>query len=201
MSLEIPFFLRGSEGSVTVDYGANEDPHRWGYDLLGLPYKVGVSKGFPVVRASVSFPGEGYAGAMGWIQVLRYGGGQLEGETAEVDQPPQHSEANTPYCYWGIHPTFFDAPSTIYGGVTWVADAFLAASPDALMSRTVEPICGFRWGYTTSRRPPGILPPETLPTTAWEPARATLRERYPAWNFLPNRAGNPQNPVDVDVPS
>lgn len=186
--LTIPFRLRGFDGLVTVDHQTNEAPRRWGYHLLGLPYDPGVAEGFPVVGASVSFPGGGYAAAMSWIQILRYGG-ELGEEVVEVDQPPQHSDAGTPYCYWGICPFFFDAPSTVREGVTWTADAFLAASPDALMSRTVQPVCGFRWGYTTRQRPPVILPVEALDADAWEPARTVLRERYRTWNFLAGWAG------------
>ena len=145
-----------------------------------------------MVRASVSFAGEGYAGAMGWIQVLRYGGGDLGDERAEVDLPPQHQDANTPYCFWGIRPAFFDAPSMPHRDVTWKAEAFLATSPDALITRTVRPICGFRWGYATTREPPRILPPESLDLAAWELVRPTLRERYPAWDFLPARPTPPR---------
>jgi hypothetical protein len=185
VGLTVPFGLRGSEGSLAVECGVNGDPRRLGYHLLGLPYDLEVARGFPVVRASVSFPGEGYAGAMGWIQVLRYGSGGLGDERIEVDLPPQHQDSNTPYCFWGIQPTFFDAPSTPHEDVTWTAEAFLATSPDALMTRTVRPICGFRWGYATTRKPPQILPPESLDRGAWEAARPTLRQRFPAWDFLP----------------
>jgi len=128
----------------------------------------------------VSFPGEGYAAAMGWIQLISYGGG----EVVEVDHPPQHSDVATPYCYWGVRPSFFDAPSTTHEGVTWVAEAFLATSPDTLMTRTVQPVCGFRWGYATTRNPPELLPVEKIGAAEWETARAALQERYPDWDFL-----------------
>lgn len=168
-----------------VDCQVNEAPHRWGYHLLGLPYDPGIAEGFPVVRASVSFPGEGYAAAMGWIQLVRYyGGGEIGDEVVEVDHPPQHSAARTPYCYWGISPSFFDAPSMAQEGVTWAAETFLTASPDALMTRAVQPVCGFRWGYTTRRNPPELLPVEPLDEKAWEPVRAELQGRYLDWNFL-----------------
>ena len=181
--------MRGLDGRVTIDREVNEAPRRWGYHLLGLPYNAGTAEGFPVVRASVSFPGEGYAGAMGWIQLLRYGGGEVRGEVVEVDHPPQLSDAGTPYCYWGICPSFFDAPSTTLEGITWVAEVFLTASPDAVMTRTVQPVCGFRWGYTTTRNPPELLPVEQIGAGGWKTARAALQERYPDWDFLPDWAG------------
>jgi hypothetical protein len=34
----IPFRLRGVEGQVTVQYGVNEDPVRWGYTVLDLEW-------------------------------------------------------------------------------------------------------------------------------------------------------------------
>lgn len=131
----------------------------------------------------MSFPGDGYTAAMGWIQLLRYGGER--DEVVEVDLPPQLSDANAPYYCWGMCPTFFDAPSTTREGVTWTADTFLTASPDALMTRTVQPVCGFWWGYTTQQRPPGVLPIELLDAKAWNPVRAELKAHYPGWDFLP----------------
>jgi hypothetical protein len=188
MGLTIPFHLRGYDGLVTVEPEVNRDPRRWGYHLLGLPYDAVVAEGFPVVQASVRFPGEGYAAAMGWVQVIRYGSGPGDGAVA-VDQPPQHQEAATPYYCWGTNPTFFDAPSTTRRGIAWRAEAFLATSPDALMTRTVEPLCGFRWGYTTRQATPEILPVEPIGDEAWRVVISTLRERYPGWKFLDWRDG------------
>lgn len=71
---KISFQLRGREGRVTVEYGVNDDPSRWGYHLLGLNFDAEVARGFPVIEARVAFGGEGYAGFLGWIQVVRYGG-------------------------------------------------------------------------------------------------------------------------------
>ena len=186
MGLVLPFSLRSFDGLVTVDYGANEDPRRWGYHLLRLPYDTAVAEGFPVLRATVSYDGEGYAAAMGWIQVIRYAGdGVGEDEVVEVDHPPQLSDAGTPYYCWGTRPSFFDAPSMTREDVTWIADAFLVASPDALMTKTIQAVCGFRWGYTTRRQPPELLPVEPTGAGAWESATVVLREHYPAWNYLP----------------
>jgi hypothetical protein len=35
-SVSIPFPLRGVEGKIHVRYGVNDDPRRWGYEVLGL---------------------------------------------------------------------------------------------------------------------------------------------------------------------
>lgn len=183
MSLTLPFRLRGHDGFVTVEHEVNRDPGRWGYHLLGLPYDASVAEGFPVVQASVQFPGEGYAAAMGWIQVLKYGSGP-EHEAVVVDRPPQHENTATPYYCWGTNPTFFDAPSTTQKGITWRAEAFLTTSPDALMTRTVQPLCGFQWGYSTRQTPPELLPVQPVGGSGWGSVRSKLRERYPTWEFL-----------------
>ncbi len=65
------FSLRGREGSATVTYRGNEDPERWGYGLLELPWPSSLATGLPVLEVDVSTPLEGYGGVMGWIQVVR----------------------------------------------------------------------------------------------------------------------------------
>lgn len=88
MDLEIPFRLRGRDGKVVIEYGVNDDPERWGCHLLGLPYDYGVARGFPVVRASVEYEGEGYGAVTAWIQTVRYRIADGD-EQVEVDKPPQ----------------------------------------------------------------------------------------------------------------
>ena len=65
-----PFELSGRAGEVVVSYGENEDPVRWGYDLLGLDFPLEVSQGFPVFRADVTYDRDGYAAVLGWVQVV-----------------------------------------------------------------------------------------------------------------------------------
>lgn len=186
--LSLPFRLRGRDGRVEVEYGANEDPERWGYGLLGLGHPAEKARGFPICRASVDYAGEGYNAAMAWVQVIRYGA-ENEGETVLVDTAPQLAEAGMPYYAWGPNPSFFDAPSMPKRGVAWMANTFLVKSPDALMSRVVEPLCGFAWGYTTRDEGPAeLLPLTPAEPAAWAPTRAVLRERYPSWSFGPTWA-------------
>lgn len=185
--LRVPFRLRELDGSVSVEIAANEDPRRWGYPLLGLDYPPEKALGFPVCRASVAYLGEGYGAFMAWIQIVRYHAGDGE-ETVLVDTAPQLSGSGMPYYAWGTNPSFFDAPSTTQGGTVWMADAFLTASPDALMTRAIEPLCGFSWGYTTPGERPNLLPPVPVEPAAWSSARSVLTTRYPSWNFGPSRA-------------
>jgi hypothetical protein len=141
-SIAVSFELRGFDGLVTVDRLANEDPQRWGYRLLGH-FPMEQPLGFPVMWASVSSPAKGYRAAMGWIQLVYYGEETEEREVA-VDQTPQYADSDTPYAIWGFCPRFFDAPSIQQSGIRWVAEAFLATSPDTLMTKTVVPVSGFR---------------------------------------------------------
>jgi hypothetical protein len=89
-----------------------------------------------------------------------------------------------PYVYWGPCPPFFDNPFTTTRGVHWIADAFLVASPDTVMTRVVQPICGFSWGYSTEEAETRALPLVNIDPAAWPAACAILRPQYPDWQFL-----------------
>lgn len=94
----IAFARRSAEGGVTITYSANNDPARWGFDLLGLSFGAEVARGFPVVQAKTSFPREGYAALLGWAQVVDYavvrGGIPDERVWVVPDVRPQAREAN-----------------------------------------------------------------------------------------------------------
>jgi len=181
MELTIPFSIRDDEGEVRVSYGVNEDPARWGNLLLGFDALPDPGKGFPTCSASVTFGGEGYASVMGWIQILRFTGAS---NGVLVDQPPQLERTDMPYVYFGPNPSFFDNPFTDQRGVHWVAEAFLVISPDAVMTRVVQPVCGFSWGYSTEGERTAALPLAQIDATLWLAACEVLRERYPSWTFL-----------------
>ncbi len=148
--LSFPFELRGVSGTINVRYGVNDDPRRWGYEVLDLAwYQEDLVRGFPVLEASVDHPAEGYAAEMGWVQVVRYqvADAGSEEDTTVFDVPPQLSETDTPYLAFGVRPTMFDAPAIGAREVTWRASTFLTYTPDALLSRVVSPLRGFTWGY------------------------------------------------------
>lgn len=147
------------------------------------------ARGFPVVTATVEYPGRGYAAEMGWIQVIFYSVGSGESATVLVDKPPQLSDDDSPYFCWGLNPSFFDAPSTPESNVNWEAHAFLTASPDALMTKVVRPLCGLSWGYKTRDDAVEILPIQRIGPGEWLSARVVLRDRYPRWNFLVGQTG------------
>jgi hypothetical protein len=176
------FELRGVEGRVTVQYGVNDDPLRWGFGLLGLPFDVEVARGFPVLEARVDFPAEGYAGYLGWVQGVRYSADGTE-EVVIPDVPPQFRDKGVPYVSFGLQPGLFDAPANTEENVVWRAWSFLTQTPDAVMTPVVEPVCGFTWGFDV--RDGVVAPAELLPATQedWLRLRHDLREQLPGWTF------------------
>jgi hypothetical protein len=182
----IPFELRGLDGRVDVEYLVNEDPARWGYPLLGLGSLPDHARGCPVARATVTYPAEGYAALMGWIQVVEHGP-EPSGELAAiVDVAPQIQavEDSMPYMSFGVRPAFFDAPATDVDTYEFRARAFLAASPDALMTPVVGPLCGFTWGYAIEGGERRITPLERAGGEEWSWMRAVLARDCPGWEFL-----------------
>jgi hypothetical protein len=183
----IPFSLRDVDGRVDISYEINNDPKRWGFHLLGQDWEGGeVPHGFPVLRARVRYPAEGYAAFLGWIQVIgltEKGDDKQETFWVVPDVAPQSRDANIPYAVFGFEPTFFDAPATDAEDVEFLASAFLSYTPDVLLTPVVEPLCGFTWGYDVEH---GTVRPKELRIGTpddWFEARKLLRIRLPSWTF------------------
>ncbi len=193
--LEIPFRLRGCGGLVRVQCLVNDDPQLWGNTLLGEPVpplaRADIGRGFPACSATVSFEGRGYTAYMGWIQIVRFSGAR---SGVLVDQMPQLLGSGMPYISWGPSPAFFDNPHSDDRGIEWKADTFLVATPDAVMTRVVEPICAFSWGWSTTENPPSIQAPRLAHPAAWSDACAILRPQFPGWTFLEAPATEPGAP-------
>ncbi len=196
MQTTIPFSLHGREGTVTVSYESNEDPEAWGYGLLGLTWPVSLAQGLPVLTAQVSSPLEGYAAVMGWVQVVRIhvsesstslvanGEKAPPGDHSWVDGPPHLRGLGVPFVSFGPCPTLFDAPASTESDMRFVADSFLTASPDALISRRSQACAGFRWGYSTERgQKPELLPISRLDEKDWKKALPIMEETFPDWDF------------------
>jgi hypothetical protein len=181
------FVLRGDEGTIRVRYGTNDDPRRWGYEVLQQDwYRAELVRGFPVMEASVEHPAEGYAADMGWIQVVRY---QVRdpgeaGDVTVLDVPPQLSETDSPYLAFGVRPTAFDAPAIGARDVTWRARTFLTFTPDAVISRVIAPLGRFTWGYDVVDGVVAIVPIAVAGPDEWIDVLPALRERFPTWTFL-----------------
>jgi hypothetical protein len=194
-----PFSFRGREGSAAVTYRENEDPERWGYGLLELPWPSILAMGLPVLEVDVSTPLEGYGAIMGWIQVVRIQVAESStslvpgsekappGDHTWVDVPPPLKALGVPFVSFGRCPTFFDAPASTESDVRFVADSFLTASPDALISQRSRACFGLRWGYSTKLgQKPELLPPTPLHRSDWEQAIPVLQENFPNWSFEPD---------------
>jgi hypothetical protein len=181
----IRFALRGRKGQVEVRRTTNEDPRRWGYHLLegALGFPAAKAEGFPVVSARVRYDGEGYGAAMGWVQVVRMREVGSSEEHEIVDKPPQLADDGSPYCFWGSEPSFFDAPSTTARLELWSAHAFLVASPDAVMTREVRPVCGFSWGFSNAGTHPDADAVRQIGEKEWSVVCDVLARSYPEWSF------------------
>ncbi|HEV8340430.1 MAG TPA: hypothetical protein VGR25_12365 [bacterium] len=182
---KIPFKLRGLSGEATAEYGINDNPIRWGFgkSVLGEAYPPKMALGFPVVQASVAYEGEGYAAVMGWVQVVRY---RLEDTNEQVtvfDVAPQITDTEVPYISFGVRPTLFDAPGITRPEVTWDADSFLVHTPDGVLSRVINSICGFKWGYLVREGKVEPLPLTLADESDWDRNLPDLRRRYPTWTF------------------
>ena len=193
------FSFRGREGRAAVTFGENEDPARWGYDLLGLPWPSSLALGLPVLEVELSTPLEGYGAVMGWIQVVRIQVAESStslvpgnekappGDHTWVDVPPQLQALGVPFLSFGRCPTLFDAPASTESDLRFVADSFLTASPDALVSRRSQACFGLRWGYSTKLgQKAELLPPTPLERSDWENAIPVLQEHFPDWSFEPD---------------
>jgi hypothetical protein len=194
-----PFRLRGAEGGVSVSFQANEDPEGWGYGALGLAWPTELARGLPVLTARTECSLDGYAAVMGWIQIVRIdvlesstslvAGGEKApaGHHEWVDGPPQLRGLGVPFTSFGVCPTLFDAPASTESDTTFLADSWLTASPDALISRKSFPVLGLRWGYSTrAGQPHELHEPELLDRNQWADALPLLRDTFPEWEFRPD---------------
>ena len=193
------FSLRGRSGTVRVAYGANDDPERWGYGVLGLPWPSSLARGLPVLAARVETAAEGYEAVMGWIQVVRIHVSETSqavlpdvekapaGDHCWVDGPPQLRGLGVPFVSFGLCPSLFDAPGSTESDVRFLAESFLTASPDALISRTSNPCFGLRWGYSTAAgMPPEVIPLSVLTESDWRRSLPVLTELFSDWMFEPD---------------
>lgn len=196
MPTAYPFVLRGAEGTATVEFRANDDPEHWGYGILGLAWPTTLANGLPVMTAEVSHTASGYSTMMGWIQIVRItvsdsseslvpGGEKAPpGQHAWVDGPPNLRGLGVPFVSFGSCPTLFDAPASTESEIRFLADSFLTASPDGLISRCSRPCLGLRWGYAThAHAQPELLSPSTLEQSDWHNALPPLCESFPDWTF------------------
>jgi hypothetical protein len=179
--MRIPFRLRGIAGHVDISITANTNPEAIGYSLLFEGSASDFRRGFPICRARVIYPEDGYAAVFGWTQMVR---STDQTSQFEIDPIAIYADVATPFAWFGLKPQAFDAPSreSLYDMV-WEAHCFLCVSPDAVLTRRVQAVCGFSWGFTVA--PPHIhfATPEPLAAHAWDAHLDLLRASYPNWRF------------------
>jgi hypothetical protein len=182
-NLRISFSLRGIDGLIDVSVRRNTDPEAIGYTVMmsyGLP--VDFARGFPVCRATLTYPADGYAAIFGWTQVVHSTDSAAPG--FEMDPIAIYRNVATPFAWYGVRPELFDAPSRdSRDDMDWEAHSFLCISPDAVLSRQVQAITGFSWGLTITGAAIGITPPAPLEPLAWDSHLDLLRTSYPEWTF------------------
>jgi hypothetical protein len=181
-TLRIDFSLRGISGHVDVSISPNADPSKLGYLLLtgGLP--VDFARGFPVCRATVTYPADGYAAIFGWTQLVR----STDAATSDFEMDPIaiYKEVGTPFAWYGTRPELFDAPSRdSRQDMTWECQSYLCVSPDAVVSRRVQAVTGYSWGFTIAGGDITFIRAAPLGPAAWDAHLALLHASYPAWTF------------------
>ena len=190
--MDIPFTYQGHAGRVSVSVTTTQEP-----EILG---SRGGSRGLANCTATVEFAGRGYWQLFGWVQLVRSDDNAFRGRQFEVDPFDPfglYKKAPNPYCWYGITPTLFDAPSRAKRThLDWVAHSFLAASPlrgsrriEALLfgnRRVVTPLPGFAWGFHIGDdRSVTLEPLSVLGAADWEAHLPYLRDTYHGWQFRP----------------
>jgi hypothetical protein len=100
---------------------------------------------------------------------------------ARVDFPAEG--LGMPYVAFGVRPTYFDSPAISAPDADWRAATFLRSSPDVLLSRVIEPVCGFRWGYRRVGGETELVDAVPASDADWLAARDELVTRYPDWEW------------------
>ncbi len=178
--MEISFTHQGHRGRVIVSVATTLEPAALGAREGAL--------GLATCTATIEFAGQGYLQLLGWVQLVRSSDNAFQGRQFEMDPFDPfglYELAPSPYCWYGIAPTLFDAPSRDERArLDWVAHSFLTASPLRGNRRIVTPLLGFAWGFHVADNGNVALKPITALTAAdWESHLSYLRGCYPEWRF------------------
>lgn len=179
-TLQIPFRLRGEEGRALFYYTVNEDPGFWGFDLLGLPFDIGLAKGFPVFLARTDFPAAGYRGEAGWLQLLQISSHEGEIPDIALDMDERHYPVSLSF-----RPSLFDAPgpNPPRNHEIWEAETYLVACPDVSRSPRLFAVLGVGWGYDLVHGVVFARPLRQLSEAHWQNRLEFLRNQCPGWSF------------------
>lgn len=181
-TIELPYRWGDIEGSVRVELRENDDPATFGCPEL--------ARGFPCCRATVEPLGHGYSDFFGWVQLVdlkHFSRGPLlmhSGKGFEIDPYLPIGLAPYPFSFFGLAPTFFDAPHT---DENWdfIAHSFLCGLGGELheVRREARAILGFSWGFF--KRGPEIefIGLNALEAAEWDRHRDYLARTFPEWTF------------------
>lgn len=179
--MELPFVLDGVPGLVRIDYRRNTDPAS-----IGCP--PGAAD-YPICTATVERPLRGYDSVMGWVQVVRSDDNESGGRGFEMDPLEFLGDLPHPFCWVGLNPTLFDAPSrSPRTDMDWIAHSFLCVPTDVDSGREARPVLGFSWGFAARGGQIALVEPEVLGDADWRQHLGTLRERHPGWTYAPGLA-------------
>jgi hypothetical protein len=175
--LALSFRADDVEGRIAVTVTRNDDPVGLGCDP--------VAAGFPVCEAVVDTPLRGYRALFGWIQLVGTRTADHDERRFEVDPLQIFEDIETPFAFYGVRPTLFDAPSRRdrHQPCDWLAHSFLCASIVS-MERTINPVAAFQWGFILRDGELTFIGPEPLPLSAWAAHRSRLGAAYPSWRFV-----------------
>ncbi|MFE3204748.1 hypothetical protein [Embleya sp. NPDC059237] len=176
----LSFVREGRAGSVEAIVERVDDPAAIG--------QTAEARDFPCLTARVAYPGRGYDGMLGWVQLVRSTDGAAGGAVFGMDPFVLFPDSRSPYCYFGLAPTLFDSPARLdRAPMSWLAHTFLAWTPiTETIERHVVPLAGFAWGFDIDTTGDiAIHGPSPLPDAAWTGHLAFLRAQHPAWTFAP----------------
>ena len=176
--MDIDFSLRGIDGHVDVTYSRNDRP-----DLVG---SGAASSGFPMCGATVDYAAQGYDAMLGWVQLVRSDDNTSQGREFEIDPLALLGDVPHPFCWFGLNPRMFDAPSrSPKRDLDWEAHSFLCV-PDGSTDAGLEihALLGFAWGFRIRNEEIDLVPPTLLGPTEWDQHVDDLATRYRSWRFI-----------------
>ncbi len=175
--MRLPFSLRGLAGDVDITVDITQNPADFGAmaEAVGLPH----------CQATINYPGRGYAGMLGWVQLVRSTDNKSHGELFEMDPLTILGEVAHPFAFFGVTPTMFDAPArSSRADLDWLAHSFLCYPTDNDQSEeAVQAITGFSWGFTIAAGATTVLPVRPLTSADWNAHRELLHADHPGWHF------------------
>jgi hypothetical protein len=173
--MDITFALRGIEGHVNVTYSLNDRP-----ELVGSSAE---SWGFPMCTRRSTTPLR--VTTRCWAGSNSSDDNTSHGRAFEIDPLDILGDVPHPFCWIGLSPRLFDAPSrSPRRDLDWVAHSFLCV-PDGSVGAglDVQALLGFAWGFSIRNEEIHLAPPTQLGTTDWDHHVDALAARYPSWRF------------------